>query len=143
MEFWFPNLVKVPMNITSRILVENSKIRDYFRCNYSFFDKNSLKKIAVWHSKYPMLYFCFDILFLAAYCFWFFGVCVFLGHYTWILFQKNLGKFLKIKFKRNFTQKNIPSEAVALRCTVEKAFLKILQKFISVTGVFLWILRNF
>ena len=46
----------------SRLLVENSKIREHFRCNYSFLIKNRLKKIAVWHRKYcdaPFLFLIF------------------------------------------------------------------------------------
>ena len=125
--FGFQIWWKFQWTSTSRILVENSKIRDYFRCNYSFFDKNSLKKIAVWDSKYPMLYFCFDILFLAAYCFRIFVVCLFLEHYTWILFQKNLKKFLKIKFEKHHQKKySIRSSRPEVYCR-KNAFLKISQ----------------
>ena len=91
----------------SRFLVESFKIREHF--NYSFFIKKSKENYSVALKVLPCSISVFDILFLAAYCFWFFEVCI-LEHYKWILFWRNCGKFLKIKFKRNF--KKIFSENV-------------------------------
>ena len=107
-QFWW----KFRWTFKSRFLVEISKILEQFRCNYSFLIKNNLKKIAVLHRKYSHGLFLFLIFHS-----WFFVVCLFLEHYKWILCQRILGKFLKIKFKKNFT-KNIPWKRVFIRMEI-------------------------
>ena len=98
-------------------MVENSQIREHFRCHYSFLIKNDPKKIVVWHRKYSHLQFCFWYFIPGGLLFLIFCSMVLLEHYKWILFQKNLGKFLKIIFKRNFT-KNIPWKRMFIRTEI-------------------------
>ena len=90
----------------SRSLVESSKIRKHFSCNYSFFFFFSLKNCSAAPKALP-----------CTICFWYIipGGLMFLIFCSVLisvslqvnLILKILGKFSEIKLKRNFT-KNIP-----------------------------------
>ena len=62
----------------------------------------------------------FNILFLVAFFFFFliFVVCLFLEHYKWILFQKNLENFqkLNIPWKRVFIRMEISIQNYGTEC---------------------------
>ena len=82
----------------SKFLVENSKISEHIRCNYSFLIKDNLTKIPVWRRKYSRAPF----LFLIFYFWWLtifdFMQCAYFWNFT--------SEFYSKRTQENFSKLN-------------------------------------